>query len=210
MEILPANPNTLARGARVIKDGALVVFPTDTVYGVGCDPYNVAAIQRVYRAKGRELTKALPLLLSDVGRIEDVARDIPDVARALGSAFWPGALTLVVWRRAGLPSELGGGETIAVRVPDYGWARDFIRMCGGALATTSANLSGLPDALDAEMAASYFGDTVDLIVDGGVSGGAVPSTVVDCTVSPPRVLRAGAISDALIYGVVRDGYGGLC
>lgn len=173
-----------------------MVFPTDTVYGVGCDPRNVAAIERIYAAKGREHTKALPLLLSSSSRVVDVAQDLSAEGGVLGATFWPGALTLVIKRRSGLPEELGGGDTVAVRVPDHAWACEFIELCGGALAVTSANLSGMPDPLDADQASRYLGSAVDLIVDGGSSGGAVPSTVVDCTVLPPRLLRQGAIVES--------------
>lgn len=204
MNMLPANKDALMLCADAIRLGGLVVFPTDTVYGVGCDPYNVAAIRRIYRAKGRAQAKALPLLLSEASRISDVAQETPEAARLLGAAFWPGALTLVVWRRPGLPPELGGGSTIAVRVPDHAWVREFIGLCGGALATTSANLSGEPDATDARTAASYLGADVEFVVDGGASAGGVPSTVVDCTTRPVRVLRAGAISEQSINNVLDD------
>jgi L-threonylcarbamoyladenylate synthase len=194
MTVLTESQEAWKRAAEVLQSGGLVVFPTDTVYGVGCDPRDPEAIGRVYQAKGREHTKAIPLLLSDVSHLNDVASEVPDAARALGSEFWPGALTLVVWRAEGLPAELGGGDTIAVRVPNHEGLRGCIEVCGGAVAATSANLSGQPDATDARQAEAYLGSQVDLIVDGGPSGGSVPSTVVNCTVSPPRILRVGAIS----------------
>jgi L-threonylcarbamoyladenylate synthase len=183
---------------RILAEGRLVVFPTDTVYGIACDPYNVGAIARVYEAKRRPAQKALPLLLSGVHRIGDVALSIPDCARRLGEAFWPGALTLVVPRKPTLPQALSGGDTIAVRVPDHDQLRAFIESFGGAVAATSANISGQPDALDARQAADYFGDSVDLIVDGGPAAGGVPSTVVNCTADPPQILRVGALSEEQI------------
>ena len=194
MNVLTESRVAWERAAEALRSGGLVVFPTDTVYGVGCDPRDREAIERVYQAKGREHTKAIPLLLSDVSHLRDVASQVPEAARALGGDFWPGALTLVVWRAEGLPAELGGGDTIAVRVPNHEGLRGFIELCGGAVAATSANLSGQPDATDPVQAADYLGSAVDLIVDGGPSGGSVPSTVVNCTVSPPRILRVGAIS----------------
>lgn len=180
----------------------MVVFPTDTVYGVGCFPWNVAAIERIYAAKGREHTKALPILLSSSSRVIDVAEQLSADGNSLGALFWPGALTLVVNKRPGLPAALGGGDTVAVRVPDHAWACDFIELCGGALAVTSANLSGMPDALDSDTAGRYLGSSVDLIVDGGPSGGSLPSTVIDCTVSPPRILRQGAIAEGSLLEAV--------
>lgn len=181
----------------------MVAFPTDTVYGIGCDPYSVAAINAIYQIKGRAHQKALPLLLSGRERLAQVAGVLPDAAARLGEHFWPGALTLVVPRATGLPGELGGGDTIAVRVPAHDELRAFIEACGGALASTSANLSGQPDALDAGQVAGYFGESIDIIVDGGRVQGGVPSTVVDCTVEPPAILRQGAVSEAAIRALLK-------
>lgn len=175
-----------------------MAFPTDTVYGLGCDPYNVSAIERLYEAKGRDQAKALPLLLSGVHRITGVARSLPPSAEALANKFWPGALTLVVNRQASLPEALGGGDTIAVRVPRHDELQSFLEDCGGFLAVSSANLSGKPEAHDAEEAAVYLADRIDLIVDGGRSPGGVASSVVDCTLPIPRLLREGAISEGEI------------
>ncbi len=208
MQLLEASRVAWELAGAVVQEGGLAACPTDTVYGLGCDPYNVAAIQRIYAAKGRELGKAIPLLLSNVGRAEAVAVAFSDPARALGRRFWPGALTLVVWRRPGLPSELGGGETVALRVPAHSELRRFIELCGGALAVTSANLSGQPDSLTAEQVVRGLGEAVDLILDGGPSGGGVPSTVVDCTRKPPAVLREGAISEARIRQTLVERAGG--
>jgi L-threonylcarbamoyladenylate synthase len=185
--------------ATVIRSGGLVVFPTDTVYGIGCDPRNVSAIERVFVAKSRSHLKALPLLLSDPSVVDRVTSEPNRVAGALGNAFWPGALTLVVARASDLPEALGGGDTIGVRVPDHEGLRNMIRLCGGALAATSANTSGLPDARTAQEAAAYFAGKVDLIIDGGPAGGGVPSTVVHCLTGPPTILRHGAISDTAIF-----------
>jgi L-threonylcarbamoyladenylate synthase len=175
-----------------------VAFPTDTVYGVGCDPYNLNAIEKLYEAKGREREKALPLLLAGVEECVRVAADLPEPARRLGATYWPGALTLVVPRAPGVPEELGGGDTIAVRVPAHDDLRAFIGACGGALASSSANLSGRPDARTAQQVLQYFADSVDLIVDGGETPGGVPSTVVNCVADPPRILREGAIARHLV------------
>jgi L-threonylcarbamoyladenylate synthase len=193
MQILTASPKTWLLAARVIRHGGLVVFPTDTVYGIGCDARNREAISAIYAAKGRSTLKAIPLLLSGEDSLSTVASHLPPAAEALAKKYWPGALTLVVERRAELPEELGGGGTIAVRVPDHDELRDFIRECGGFIAATSANRSGSPEAVDARSAAAYFGDSVELIVDGGTVAGGIPSTVVNCAVWPPIVLREGAI-----------------
>lgn len=203
MNITPASPEAWHLAAQVIASGGVVAFPTDTVYGIGCDPYCVPAINRIYEVKGRAQQKALPLLLSGQEQLSRVAGVLPDVAARLGERFWPGALTLVVPRATGLPEELGGGGTIAVRVPAHDALRAFIQACGGALASTSANLSGQPDALDAEQVARYFGDSIEIVVDGGRVLGGVPSTVVDCTVEPPAILREGALGAAAIRSLMK-------
>lgn len=196
--------NTWDAAAKIVSSGGLVVFPTDTVYGIGCDPRNVDAIEGVFDAKSRSHLKALPLLLADVSVVAMIADGSNRVAEALGRAFWPGALTIVLPKSADLPTELGGGDTIAVRVPDHDGLRYLIGQCGGAIAATSANISGLPDAVNAEQAAGYLEDKVRLIVDGGQTRGGVPSTVVNCSIEPPVILRHGAISDEEIWRVVGE------
>lgn len=198
MTILKATPESWEEARRVIAKGGIVAFPTDTVYGLGCDPRNVQAIVRIYEAKGRDQRKALPLLLSGVEQIRVIARSLPDAAEVLANEFWPGALTLVVWRQASLPEQLGGGETIAVRVPDHDDLRRFLESCGGALGVTSANISGEPEALDAAQAEAALGSSIDLVIDGGRSPGGVASSIVDCTLPVPRMIRVGAIPEARI------------
>ena len=188
------SPETWQRAAKIIAEGGLVVFPTDTVYGVGCDPYNVGAIEQVFVAKSRSHLKALPLLLSDISVLGHVTEGANRHVSALCERFWPGALTIVMKKAAALPDELGSKRTVAVRVPDHSALRDFINNCGGAIAATSANLSGQPDALDAQSAEEYLGNRVQLVVDGGRVRGGVSSTVVDCTGDLPIVLRVGAIA----------------
>ncbi len=192
--ITPISPEALNEAAGIIANGGLVVFPTDTVYGIGCNPYNTEAIEAIYRAKGRDTQKALPILLASSEDLGRFAHDLTPEADLLARLFWPGALTLVLKRAAELPEALGAGETLALRIPDHRQARELIELCGGAIATTSANISGLPDAFTAEQAEAYLGDHVALILDGGRTLGSIPSTVVDCTLSPPRVLRAGALA----------------
>ncbi len=190
------------KARQVLASGGLVAFPTDTVYGLGCDLRNVEAIERIYQVKGRPAHKALPLLLAGAEHLHKVVNNVPPVAAALGEAFWPGALTLVLPSRGDLPAELGGGRTIGVRVPDHGELRSFIESCGGAIASTSANLSSQPDALDAQQAAAYLGDGVQLIIDGGYAPGGIPSTVIDCTADPPRLLREGPLLPAAVSAII--------
>lgn len=199
--ILSESEETWQRAAEIIAKGGLVVFPTDTVYGVGCDPRNLGAIEKVFEAKSRSLLKALPLLLSDVSVLGAVTDGANRYAQALCEKFWPGALTIVLRKAPDLPDELGSKSTVAVRVPDHRALRALISHCGGAIAATSANLSGQPDALDAHRAEEYLGKRVQLVVDGGRVTGGVPSTVVDCTGDVPVVLRAGAITEERIKQV---------
>jgi L-threonylcarbamoyladenylate synthase len=202
MTIKTASNETWEEAREIIRRGGLVAFPTDTVYGLGCDPYNVAAIERLYAAKSRDHAKALPLLLSGAHRVGDVARAFPPTAEALASEFWPGALTLVVEQQPSLPEALGGGDTIAVRVPRHEELLAFLEACGGALAVSSANLSGQPEAHDAQQAAVYLEDRVELILDGGRCPGGVASSIVDCTLPVPRLLREGAIPEEKIRAVL--------
>ncbi len=191
---VPLSLDMLKEAVSIVAAGGLVVFPTDTVYGVGCDPFNPAAMQAIYKAKGRDAQKALPLLLSSHEELQRFALDLSPDAELLSQLFWPGALTLVLRRVPSLPDDIGQGDTVALRVPAHEEARLLLSLCGGALATTSANGSGMPDAFTATQAEAYLGKSVSLIIDGGTTAGNTPSTVVDCTVSPPRILREGKLA----------------
>lgn len=209
MRVIAESDAAWKAACEAIAGGDLVVFPTDTVYGVGCDPAIVQALDRIYEAKGRPANKAIPLLLSDESVLPSVASDLTEAARRLGAALWPGALTLVVQRSVNLPPQLGQANTIAVRVPAHDALRRFIASVGGAVAATSANLSGQTDALDVEQAKGYLGEHIEIYVDGGRTSGGIPSTVVDCTVTPVRILRQGAISFEEIAAIIAGESGGL-
>lgn len=181
---------------RVLAGGGLVVLPTDTVYGVAADLTRPDAIARLYFAKERPDEKPIPLLVAGPADLARIAGDLDPGAARLVERCTPGGLTLVVAAKCALPLELTGGRpTVAVRIPDHTWARRLIAVRGGALPTTSANLSGQPPARDARSAAAVLGDRVDLILDGGPAPGGVASTVVDVTGRSPVVLRAGAIAE---------------
>lgn len=189
---------TIERAADLLRQGQLVVFPTDTVYGVGADTFSEAAIELLYRVKERALEKGIPILLADAEDLHKVARDVPASAQSLIERFWPGPLTLIVPRREKLPANISPNENIAVRIPDNENVRDLIRAAGGAVATTSANRSGDPPARSAMEALRALEGRVAAVVDGGEAQHGVPSTVLDCTVDPPRVLRQGALSKAAL------------
>ena len=202
--IRAAGKETWEDAAKIIQNGGLVVFPTDTVYGIGCNPFDLEAIERVFQAKSRSHLKALPLLLTDVTVVARVMSVQNASATILGAAFWPGALTLVVPKSPELPDALGDHDTVAVRVPDHDGLRYMISLCGGSIAATSANISGLPDAQNVEEAAAYLAGKVDLIIDGGQARGGIPSSVVNCLSQPPTLLREGAISETEVIVALRE------
>ncbi|KPK02634.1 MAG: hypothetical protein AMJ56_20760 [Anaerolineae bacterium SG8_19] len=184
----------IEEAARLLKSGHLIAFPTDTLYGVGADILNAQAIQQLYVAKGRSLKKGIPVLLSDIGKLEDIVRQTPDFALSLAQKFWPGPLTLILPKQDHIPGIISPDDNVAVRVPDNDVARKFIRAAGGMVVTSSANRSGEPPALNAQEALAALGDSIAAVLDGGRVVLGVASTIVDCTISPPRILREGPLS----------------
>jgi L-threonylcarbamoyladenylate synthase len=174
--------------------GRLVVFPTDTVYGVGVNPFDQRAIEQLYAVKERPLDKGIPVLLADLEDLNRVVRMIPPTAWQLIERFWPGPLTLILLRQPGLPSILAPEDTVAVRIPDHSVVRALIRAAGGAVATTSANLSGQQPARNAKEALVALTGRVSAVLDGGPSPGELASTIVDCTKAEPEIVRIGPIS----------------
>jgi L-threonylcarbamoyladenylate synthase len=181
-----------------------VVFPTDTLYGLGAGAYCESGIRRVYEIKQRPLKMALPLLLGDVAQIHEVAAHLPDYAWRLVDRFLPGGLTLVVCRSSIVKDIItGGGETVAVRIPGHPVALTLIQKSGMPIVGTSANLSGQPNLLDVSEIRRQLAGKVDLIIDGGPVPGGKESTVVDVTGELPSIIREGAISREEIAAVVR-------
>jgi L-threonylcarbamoyladenylate synthase len=194
--VLPAaDDRALTRAGEILRDGGLVVLPTDTVYGLAAALDRPGALRRVYEAKGRPEAKELPVLLASASAIEAVApRPEPAITR-FAEQFWPGPLTIVVPARAGLPAEvLGPGGTVGVRVPDHPIALRLIDLAGGALAVTSANRSGAQAATTAADAIAQLGAAVDLILDGGMTSGGRASTVAGFEGGRLRIFRDGPIS----------------
>ncbi|NLS77469.1 MAG: threonylcarbamoyl-AMP synthase [Chloroflexi bacterium] len=190
-------PGAIEQAAAALLAGGVVVFPTDTVYGVGAHALQPEAIAALYRAKERPLDKAIPVLIACPEDLAKVARHIPASAWRLAARYWPGALTIVLPRAPELPSILcAGGDTVAVRMPDHPVALALIAAAGGAVAATSANLSGEVPALTAPEAAAALEGRVNLILDGGRVYTGVPSTIVDLSADPPRILRQGGLSEA--------------
>jgi L-threonylcarbamoyladenylate synthase len=184
----------LEKGVAILKEGGVIAFPTDTVYGLGASSAIDSAVKRVYRIKGRPSNQALPLLLADLSQLEEVAISIPASARLLAERFWPGALTLVLLKSDYVPDIVsGGGKTIAVRIPAHPIPTALARGLGKPIVGTSANLSGQPSALTAEEAREQLGSMVDYIIKGECPGGR-ESTVVDLSGESPVILREGALS----------------
>jgi tRNA threonylcarbamoyl adenosine modification protein (Sua5/YciO/YrdC/YwlC family) len=200
-------PGSIALAAEAIKQGHLVVFPTDTLYGVGADAFNATAVARLYQVKQRPLEKGIPILLADQKDLAKVAREIPAIAAAYIDHFWPGPLTLIVPKSHLLPTIISPNEGVAVRIPAHDVARTLIKAAGGALAVSSANRSGQKPAQDAAQAWAALGGLVAAIVDDGPSPGDVASTIVDCTGDRPKILREGPIParDLLTPALLRAG-----
>ncbi len=191
--ILADDAGAIAQTIAAVAAGELVVFPTDTLYGVGVHAFDEAAIRRLYTVKNRPFSKGIPVLLADVEDIDKVASSVPAAARKLISRYWPGPLTVIVPKHANLPPVISPNENIALRIPDCDVARDLIRAAGGALATSSANRSGNDPAQTAEEALAELDGSVSIVLDDGPTGEALPSTIVDCTGDTLRLLRQGAI-----------------
>jgi len=192
-------PERLAAAVDLLKGGSLVAFPTETFYALGADALNPEAVQRVFAAKGRPQGMPLPVILGHREEVARVAAALPDGAAALMDVFWPGPLTLVLRAADGLPPRLlGDGSTIGVRVSPHPVALALARACGRPLVATSANRSGQPPPATAAEIEEHLGGSVAAILDAGRTHGGSPSTIVDLTVEPPRLVRAGAISSLAI------------
>jgi L-threonylcarbamoyladenylate synthase len=187
------------KASEVISSGGVIAFRTDTFYGLGADPFNHAAVARIRELKGREDNKPILLLISDFDQVQRLLSYCSDEFNIAARRFWPGPLTIVGAAVAALPEEITSGTgTVGVRLPADESVLELVRDCGGALTATSANPSGSEPARSAEEVAGYFPRGLDLIVDGGEVTATEPSTVLDVSSSPPRVVREGAISRNVI------------
>jgi L-threonylcarbamoyladenylate synthase len=184
----------LSRAAAVLRDGGIIVIPTDTLYGLAADPFNQVAVDRVFEAKGRVADRALPLIAADAAQVETNLGPLGASARRLAERFWPGPLTLVVPGPEALARGVANSDgAVGVRVPAHAVARALCRHAGKLLTATSANVSGEPPVDDPDFVARALAGKVDMLIDAGRTPGGLPSTLVDVTGSP-RLLRAGAIS----------------
>jgi len=194
MRRLPAGAPAYAEAVAVLRRGGLVALPTDTFYGLAVRVDDAEALSRLTRAKGRMAAKPIPVLAADLGQAVSLSRCFPEGARRLAARWWPGALTLVVPARADLPDTLTGGTgCIGVRVANHGGVAELLDAWGAPITGTSANRSGEAAPTTAGEVEDGLGDAVDLLLDGGRARGGEPSTVLDCSAEPFRVLRAGAV-----------------
>jgi len=193
MRVLRASLRNIRIAAETVKLGGLVVYPTDTVYGLGCDPFNIEAVKRVFRVKGEERKKPLPILASDVQQVKKIAQ-LTEEAEKVAERFWPGPLTIVVPKKPTLPRIVTcNTDSVGVRVPKHNSALQLIRLSGGLLVGTSANKTGKEPPKSAQKAVQQLGEEVDIILDGGLVPLGVSSSVIDFTSTKPKLLRKGPI-----------------
>ncbi len=180
--------------AQLLRDHCLVAFSTDTVYGLGTLAFDGSTALKLYLAKERPPEKAIPILIADIGDLDQVAINVPPLAYRLMETFWPGALTIVLPKQPTVPLEVSTTHTVALRIPDSNLARALLRLTG-PLAVTSANRSAGPNPRTAQEVLDQLGGRIDAILDGGTTPGGVPSTVLDCTQPTPVILREGTWAD---------------
>jgi len=179
----------------VLKNDGLIVYPTETFYGLGANCFSPEAIKKIFVLKRRDRTKPLPVVISDMHMLDSVAREIPQVAESFIKRYWPGPLTLIFLANPLLPDELlGTTKSIGVRLPAHEGLRDLVKTAGFPITATSANISGKEELSDPKKVVDTFENKVDCIVDGGKTKGGLPSTVIDLTSPVPRILREGAIA----------------
>ena len=185
----------IEKAVALLRQGELVAFPTETVYGLGADAANPAAVARIFAAKGRPADHPLIVHLPGDDHLEHWARDIPDLAWELAEAFWPGPLTLILRRQPGVPDAVTGGQdTVGLRVPGHPLALALIRSFGGGVAAPSANRFGHISPTTAAHVRDELGDAVAMILDGGPCAVGIESTIVDLSRGEPRILRPGMLS----------------
>lgn len=195
--------DAIARAAAILDSGGLVAFPTETVYGLGADAANPDAVRRIFEAKGRPADHPVIVHVADAVDLGVWARAVPEAARQLARAFWPGPLTLIV-PRAGTVSDVltGGQDTVGVRVPSHPVAQALLRVFGRGVAAPSANRFGRISPTTADHVRAELGDGVDLVLDGGQTDVGIESTIVDVSGSRPALLRPGMIGAAQLEAVL--------
>lgn len=208
--VRPLSPAALTEAARIIGGGGLVVFPTETYYGLAADPFSETALTRLFALKKRPAAKPILTLIDSEARLIRMTTEIPAVYRVLMASFWPGPLTLLFRARPELSGWLTGGSgTVGVRISPLPAARQLAAESGGIITATSANLSGRPPAATAAEAAAQLGDGPDLILDGGPTPGGRPSTILTVEQGEPVLLREGMVAAADIRRLLAAHFPGL-
>jgi L-threonylcarbamoyladenylate synthase len=193
--IIPQTTEALARIADSIRRGGVIAFRTDTFYGLGADPFNHDAIKTIKQLKGREDWKPILIVISGRDQIDRLITERTRSFNTLAERFWPGPLTLIGKAAPGISEEITAGTgTVGVRLPDGDRVRALVRECGGALTATSANPADQEPARTAQEVHQYFGNAIELIVDGGPARSDLPSTVVDVRELEPRLVREGVVA----------------
>jgi L-threonylcarbamoyladenylate synthase len=206
--LAPASDRSIAQAIAALRAGEVIVYPTETFYGIGADAFAPAALERIFAIKGREAAKTIALIAHDDAAAFAVAREVPQSARLLARAFWPGPLTLVMPARVGIPAALIGPDGgVGVRVSSHPVARALAQGLGRAITATSANRSGEAPARTVVEARDALGSSVKAYVEGGTLTGTAPSTIVECNGAGWRLLRAGAIGIEEIEAVLSTGVG---
>ncbi len=190
-EIIPASE--IQTALKILQNGLILAFPTDTVYGLGALAFNNNAIESIYTAKDRPIEKAIPILIGDLSDLDKIAGSIPDMALRFAARFWAGPLTCIIPKKQTLPPAVSATSTVAVRIPNHPDALALLR-AAGPMAVTSANISGGQNPSTAQEVFDQLNGRIPLILDGGKTFGGVPSTLVDCTGDLPVILREGPIS----------------
>lgn len=202
-EFTRTEEEALLRAGQIIREGGLVAFPTETVYGLGGDALNPGSSRKIYAAKGRPSDNPLIVHICRFADIYEIAKGVPEAAARLAEAFWPGPLTMILPKADQVPSETTGGlDTVAVRFPSHPVARKLIEYGGGYVAAPSANLSGRPSPTLAKYVIEDMEGRVEAIVDGGEVGIGLESTIVDLTVDPPQILRPGYVTKKSLESVL--------
>ncbi len=187
------DPQALELALQTLRRGGMVVFPTDTLYGLSCDPTNPAALNAIYAAKNRPTLKAIPVLIGETTQLQELVAALPPQAERLIQRYWPGPLTLVLPKNSALPTELTPYPGLALRMPNHPFARALLQKTG-PLAVTSANISERENPQDAGEVRAQLEGRVDLILDGGKLRGGMASTIIDCMGAEPKLLREGPIA----------------
>jgi len=198
------DPGAIQTAKKIIEQGGAIAFPTDTVYGLAVDVFNDIAIRKIFAIKERSMLKALPVLIANMVQLENLVSRLDKNAKILAEAFWPGPLTMILPKAPGLPELLSPYPTIGIRMPDYQFTLDLLETTG-PLATTSANISGESNPITAQNVLEQLGGRIDLLLDGGETPGAKPSTVVDITRAQIQILREGPIIKSDIEALIKKG-----